>query len=233
MLILDWDVHHGNGIQEIFESDPNVLYVSTHRYGNGFYPGTGHPTECGTNEGAGTSVNMAWSGTNYGDREYLAAFDRLIMPIAREYGPELVIVAAGFDAASTPWRDAPHARRLRHMTAQLARSPAARSWWRSRAVRPPVALQVLRRLPLRALRRRPTAASRSGAASGPGRHRGRRRHPRPTDVPASFKPTAGLESGAARAPPSQRKSAGRGGTAFLSARNQHTHVDGKGQSSLG
>ena len=122
VLILDWDVHHGNGIQEIFESDPNVLYVSTHRYGNGFYPGTGHPTECGTNEGAGTSVNMAWSGTNYGDREYLAAFDRLIMPIAREYGPELVIVAAGFDAALgdplgemrlTPVGYA-------HMTAQLA-----------------------------------------------------------------------------------------------------------------
>lgn len=99
VLVFDWDVHHGNGVQHIFESDPNVLYVSTHRYGGGFYPGTGHPSEVGTNEGAGTSVNVAWSGTGYSDREYLAAFDRLIMPIAREYGPELVVVSAGFDAA--------------------------------------------------------------------------------------------------------------------------------------
>lgn len=113
VMILDWDVHHGNGVQEIFERDPAVLYVSLHRYGGGFYPGTGNPRQVGggygqevdgvpmatTDEGRGTSVNVAWSGTGYGDAEYLAAFDRLVMPLAREYGPELVLVSAGFDAA--------------------------------------------------------------------------------------------------------------------------------------
>lgn len=76
-----------------------MLYVSTHRFGRGFYPGTGHPSEVGHGAGEGTSVNVAFTGTGYGDREYLATFHRLIMPIAREYGPELVIVSAGFDAA--------------------------------------------------------------------------------------------------------------------------------------
>jgi acetoin utilization deacetylase AcuC-like enzyme len=122
VLIVDWDVHHGNGVQHIFDEDPSVLYVSTHRYGDGFYPGTGHPTEVGLKAGAGTSVNMAFSETEMGDREYLAAFDRLVMPIAREFAPELVIVSAGFDAAEgdplgemsiTPAGYA-------HMTAQLS-----------------------------------------------------------------------------------------------------------------
>ena len=100
VMIVDWDVHHGNGVQHIFEEDPNVLYVSTHRFGEGFYPGTGHPSHVGVGAGVGTSVNVAFSGTEYGDTEYLAAFDRIIMPIAREYGPDLVLVSAGFDAAA-------------------------------------------------------------------------------------------------------------------------------------
>ena len=99
VLILDWDVHHGNGVQHIFEDDPTVLYISLHRFGEGFYPGTGKPREVGQGAGAGTTVNVAWSGTGYGDAEYMAAFDRLIMPIAREYGPDMVMVSAGFDAA--------------------------------------------------------------------------------------------------------------------------------------
>jgi acetoin utilization deacetylase AcuC-like enzyme len=70
------------------------------RFGRGFYPGTGHPRDVGDDAGEGTSVNVAWErGEGYSDAEYLAAFDRLIMPIAREYAPELVIVSAGFDAA--------------------------------------------------------------------------------------------------------------------------------------
>jgi acetoin utilization deacetylase AcuC-like enzyme len=107
-----------------------VLYVSTHRFGRGFYPGTGHPSEVGSGHppqatlqlpltqpfgrharcaptaqvgvgaGEGTSVNVAFRGTGYGDREFMHAFDRCIMPIAREYGPELVVVSAGFDAAA-------------------------------------------------------------------------------------------------------------------------------------
>ena len=99
VLVLDWDVHHGNGIQHIFEEDPNVLYVSTHRFGGGFYPGTGHPSEVGVGAGEGTSVNVAFTSEGCGDREYMHAFHRLIMPIAREYAPELVLVSAGFDAA--------------------------------------------------------------------------------------------------------------------------------------
>ena len=82
------------------QEDPNVLYVSTHRFGEGFYPGTGHPSHVGVGAGVGTSVNVAFTGTEYGDAEYMAAFDRIIMPIAREYGPELVLVSAGFDAAA-------------------------------------------------------------------------------------------------------------------------------------
>ena len=100
VLVLDWDVHHGNGVQHIFEEDPTVLYVSLHRYGEGFYPGTGAASEVGIDAGRGTTVNVAWSGVGYGDAEYMAAFDRLIMPIAREYGPDLVMVSAGFDAAA-------------------------------------------------------------------------------------------------------------------------------------
>ena len=100
VMILDWDVHHGNGVQHIFDEDPTVLYVSTHRYGGGFYPGTGHPREVGVGAGEGTSVNVAFRHKGYGDREYLAAFHRVIMPIAREFGPELVLVSAGFDAAA-------------------------------------------------------------------------------------------------------------------------------------
>ena len=100
ILVVDWDVHHGNGVQNIFAEDPTVLYVSLHRFGRGFYPGTGHPAEVGSGAGEGTSVNIAWQrGEGYSDAEYLAAFDRIVMPIARQYSPELVIVSAGFDAA--------------------------------------------------------------------------------------------------------------------------------------
>jgi len=100
VLIVDWDVHHGNGVQNIFYDDPNVLFVSLHRYGAGFYPGTGHASECGVGAGEGTTVNITWErGDMYSDAEYLAAFDRVIMPIARQYCPDLVIIAAGFDAA--------------------------------------------------------------------------------------------------------------------------------------
>ena len=61
VLILDWDVHHGNGTQEIFESDPNVLYVSIHRLGPHFFPGTGEPSEVGVGPGTGTTVNRSMS----------------------------------------------------------------------------------------------------------------------------------------------------------------------------
>jgi acetoin utilization deacetylase AcuC-like enzyme len=100
VLILDWDVHHGNGTEKMFYSDPTVLYVSLHRYDKGtFYPGTGHVSSVGVNEGAGYNVNIAWEKEGMGDADYIHAFDELIMPIAHSFNPELVLVSAGFDAA--------------------------------------------------------------------------------------------------------------------------------------
>ncbi|XP_025418175.1 histone deacetylase 4 isoform X2 [Sipha flava] len=104
ILIVDWDVHHGNGTQQIFYDDRNVLYLSIHRHDEGnFFPGTGAPEECGTASGLGYNVNIAWSGGLHpplGDAEYLAAFRTVVMPIARDYAPEIILVSAGFDAAS-------------------------------------------------------------------------------------------------------------------------------------
>ncbi|KAM9786048.1 histone deacetylase 7-like [Neosynchiropus ocellatus] len=103
ILIVDWDVHHGNGTQEIFYSDPSVLYISLHRYDNGsFFPGSGSPAEVGSGAGEGFNVNVAWTGgldPPMGDAEYLAAFRTVVMPIAQEFSPDVVLVSAGFDAA--------------------------------------------------------------------------------------------------------------------------------------
>uniref|UniRef100_A0A3B4BG14 histone deacetylase n=1 Tax=Periophthalmus magnuspinnatus TaxID=409849 RepID=A0A3B4BG14_9GOBI len=102
ILILDWDIHHGNGTQDAFYSDPRVLYMSLHRYDHGaFFPGSGHPNEVGEGAGEGFNVNVAWSGglmPPMGDAEYLAAFRAVVMPIAHEFGPDLVLVSCGFDA---------------------------------------------------------------------------------------------------------------------------------------
>ncbi|KAM6982513.1 histone deacetylase 6 isoform 2-T6 [Tautogolabrus adspersus] len=102
VLILDWDVHHGNGTQHMFEDDDSVLYISLHRYDNGtFFPSSvdAAPDRVGVSKGAGFNVNVAWSGGRMGDSDYLAAFHRVIMPIASEFNPGLVLVSAGFDAA--------------------------------------------------------------------------------------------------------------------------------------
>lgn len=97
VLIVDWDVHHGNGTQQAFYEDDTVLYVSIHRHDDGnFFPGTGGPTECGAGTGLGFNVNIAWSGglnPPLGDAEYLAAFRTLVMPIAREFAPDIVLVS--------------------------------------------------------------------------------------------------------------------------------------------
>jgi len=101
VLIFDWDVHYGNGTAQIFESDPAVLYASIHRHdGGSFYPGTGHAAVVGTGPGAGTTVNVAWPGPGAGDAEYGAALAHVILPIAAEFAPDLVILSAGFDAAA-------------------------------------------------------------------------------------------------------------------------------------
>lgn len=103
ILIYDWDVHHGNGTQQAFLDDDRVLYISTHRYEDGkFYPGTtfGGANVVGTGKGEGFTVNIPWKTAGMGDGDYLAAFNRIIMPIAYEFDPDLVIVSAGFDAAT-------------------------------------------------------------------------------------------------------------------------------------
>ncbi|KAL0612214.1 Histone deacetylase 7, partial [Plecturocebus cupreus] len=103
ILIVDWDVHHGNGTQQTFYQDPSVLYISLHRHDNGnFFPGSGAVDEVGAGSGEGFNVNVAWAGgldPPMGDPEYLAAFRIVVMPIAREFSPDLVLVSAGFDAA--------------------------------------------------------------------------------------------------------------------------------------
>lgn len=109
VFILDWDVHHGNGIQQANYDDPNVLYVSLHVHQNGhFYPELsyrdkrgpyGDHLHCGQGAGLGTNVNIPWRKHGMGDADYIYAFQQVVMPIAREFDPDLVIIAAGFDAA--------------------------------------------------------------------------------------------------------------------------------------
>ena len=95
LLILDWDVHHGNGTQHSFEHDPSVLYVSTHQFP--YYPGTGDASECGVGAGVGATVNVPLP-AGCGDDEYLGAFLRVVAPVARAFRPEYVLVSCGFDA---------------------------------------------------------------------------------------------------------------------------------------
>ena len=95
VMIVDWDVHHGNGTQNSFYEDPQVLYFSTHRYGF-FYPGTGAVTEVGKGKGEGFNVNVPLS-TRTGDAEYGNIFEKILKPIALEYKPQLILVSAGFD----------------------------------------------------------------------------------------------------------------------------------------
>ena len=96
VVILDWDVHNGNGIQDLTFDDDSIMYVSLHRYGDDFYPGTGAASEVGAKV---TNVNVAWKEKGLGDAYYLAAFDIVIEPCVRAFAPDLIIIAAGFDAA--------------------------------------------------------------------------------------------------------------------------------------
>jgi acetoin utilization deacetylase AcuC-like enzyme len=95
VMILDWDVHHGNGTQHAFERRRDILYLSAHQ--SPFYPGTGAAREVGVGEGAGFTVNCALP-AGQGDAEYGAVFHELFLPAGEAFRPELVIVSAGFDA---------------------------------------------------------------------------------------------------------------------------------------
>jgi acetoin utilization deacetylase AcuC-like enzyme len=95
ILIIDWDVHHGNGTQHSFEADPSVLYASVHQFP--FYPGTGDAGEIGVGRGEGTTLNIPLP-AGCGDAEYLGAFQQLLVPAALAFRPELILVSCGFDA---------------------------------------------------------------------------------------------------------------------------------------
>jgi acetoin utilization deacetylase AcuC-like enzyme len=97
VLIVDWDVHHGNGTQDAFYEDPAVMFFSAHRYGGGFYPGTGAADETGSGRGLGATLNVPLRyGTSRPD--YRAAFTRALEKAADASKPELVLLSAGFDA---------------------------------------------------------------------------------------------------------------------------------------
>ncbi len=95
VLVVDFDVHHGNGTQAIFAEEPRVLYVSSHAYP--FYPGTGSLSEVGVGDGVGFTVNLPLP-HGLGDGEYVRLYRDVVLPIARSFDPELVLVSAGFDA---------------------------------------------------------------------------------------------------------------------------------------
>jgi acetoin utilization deacetylase AcuC-like enzyme len=95
VVLLDWDVHHGNGSQHTFETDPSVLYVSTHQYP--YYPGTGASGEVGIGRGEGATLNLPMP-AGCGDAEYVGLFQRVLVPAARAFRPDYWIVSCGFDA---------------------------------------------------------------------------------------------------------------------------------------
>ncbi|XP_058938045.1 polyamine deacetylase HDAC10 isoform X5 [Kogia breviceps] len=102
VLIVDWDVHHGQGIQHIFEDDPSVLYFSWHRYEHGrFWPylRESDADAVGQGPGLGFTVNLPWNQVGMGNADYVAAFLHVLLPVAFEFNPELVLVSAGFDSA--------------------------------------------------------------------------------------------------------------------------------------
>jgi acetoin utilization deacetylase AcuC-like enzyme len=95
VLIVDWDVHHGNGTQHSFEQDPSILFFSTHQFPH--YPGTGRATERGTGAGEGFTINVPMDAGD-GDEDYHAIFMNVLLPAADVFKPEFIIVSAGFDA---------------------------------------------------------------------------------------------------------------------------------------
>ncbi|MDE3035405.1 MAG: histone deacetylase [Nitrospirota bacterium] len=95
VIIVDWDVHHGNGTQHTFYNDPSVLFFSTHQ--SPHYPGTGRATEQGEGKGLGLTVNVPMS-PGEGDDAYREVFETILVPAADAFKPEFVIISAGFDA---------------------------------------------------------------------------------------------------------------------------------------
>ena len=97
MLIVDWDVHHGNGTNEIFRDDPSVLFVSIHE--SPLYPGTGPASDLGSGAGEGYTVNLPVP-PHSGDETFRSLIDHVVLPLMAAWEPQLVLVSAGFDAHS-------------------------------------------------------------------------------------------------------------------------------------
>lgn len=97
VMIIDFDVHHGNGTQAIFYDDPSVFFISLHLYHRFFYPGTGSLTETGSGAGRGATLNVPLP-PGAGDNCYRRTFEEVIEPVSAAFGPELILVSAGFDA---------------------------------------------------------------------------------------------------------------------------------------
>jgi acetoin utilization deacetylase AcuC-like enzyme len=95
VLIVDWDYHHGNGTQDIFYEDGSVFYFSTHHYGA--YPGTGAPSETGVGAGEGTTLNVPLP-VGATDAQFFDALEKNLVPAARQFRPDFLLVSAGFDA---------------------------------------------------------------------------------------------------------------------------------------
>jgi acetoin utilization deacetylase AcuC-like enzyme len=95
VLIVDFDVHHGNGTQDIFYEDPSIEFFSVHQFP--YYPGSGAADEVGTEIASHSTINVPFP-AHVGDEGYLAAFHEVLMPLAREFRPELILLSAGFDA---------------------------------------------------------------------------------------------------------------------------------------
>ena len=94
VLVVDWDYHHGNGTQDIFYGDDSVFYFSTHHYGA--YPGTGSPSETGAGKGIGTTLNVPLP-PGADDAQFLRAFEEKLVPAARKFKPDFILISAGFD----------------------------------------------------------------------------------------------------------------------------------------
>jgi acetoin utilization deacetylase AcuC-like enzyme len=94
ILVVDWDLHHGNGTQHSFYDDPRIIYFSTHQYP--YYPGTGSAQEVGRGAGKGYTINVPLR-TGPGDNEYVKIFRTILQPVALEFKPDMVLLSAGFD----------------------------------------------------------------------------------------------------------------------------------------
>ncbi|KAI3953731.1 hypothetical protein MKW98_017555 [Papaver atlanticum] len=102
ILIVDWDVHHGNGTQKMFYDDPRVLFFSVHRHENGsFYPSgdDGSYTMIGEGLGSGYNINVPWEHARCGDADYFAVWEHVLVPVAKAFNPDMIIISGGFDAA--------------------------------------------------------------------------------------------------------------------------------------